>query len=99
MPIGRPLSPGSVAGVNRRTRRRTRRRTAVVAGAAGAAVGAAAAKSGSAASDTPPQQTPSPGDEQNDVTGQLEKLAELHEKGILTDEEFAAKKQELLAKM
>ena len=29
-PIGEPLSPGSVAGVRRRTRRRTRRRVAVV---------------------------------------------------------------------
>ena len=29
-PIGRPLSPGSVAGVRRRTRRRTRRRAAVL---------------------------------------------------------------------
>ena len=29
-PIGRPLSPGSVAGVRRRTRRRTRRRVAVL---------------------------------------------------------------------
>jgi len=29
-PVGRPLSPGSVAGVRRRTRRRTRRRVAVV---------------------------------------------------------------------
>jgi hypothetical protein len=29
-PVGRPLSPGSVAGVRRRTRRRTRRRAAVL---------------------------------------------------------------------
>jgi hypothetical protein len=29
--IGRPLTPGSVGGVRRRTRRRVRRRTAVVA--------------------------------------------------------------------
>jgi hypothetical protein len=29
-PVGRPLSPGSVAGVRRRTRRRTRRRVAVL---------------------------------------------------------------------
>ncbi len=29
-PIGRPLSPGSIAGVRRRTRRRTRRRAAVL---------------------------------------------------------------------
>ena len=29
---------------------------------------------------------------------ELEKLGELHDKGILTDEEFAAKKKEILAK-
>jgi hypothetical protein len=29
-PVGRPLSPGSVAGVHRRTRRRTTRRAAVL---------------------------------------------------------------------
>ena len=29
-PIGKPLSPGSIAGVRRRTRRRTRRRAAVL---------------------------------------------------------------------
>lgn len=32
----------------------------------------------------------------NDSIGQLEKLAEMKEKGILTEEEFNAKKQELL---
>lgn len=32
----------------------------------------------------------------NDSISQLEKLAEMKEKGILTEEEFAAKKQELL---
>ena len=30
---------------------------------------------------------------------QIRKLAELHEEGILTDEEFAAKKQELLSRL
>jgi len=42
--IGQPLSPGSVAGVNRRVNRRTARRTyggAVAAGAAGAYYGVA----------------------------------------------------------
>jgi len=32
----------------------------------------------------------------NDSIGQLEKLAEMKEKGILTEEEFTIKKQELL---
>ena len=30
---------------------------------------------------------------------QIRKLAELHEEGILADEEFAAKKQELLSRL
>ena len=33
------------------------------------------------------------------VIGQVRKLAELHEEGILTDEEFTAKKQELLSRL
>jgi uncharacterized membrane protein YeaQ/YmgE (transglycosylase-associated protein family) len=34
-----------------------------------------------------------------DVTEQIRKLGELHEQGVLTDEEFEAKKRELLAKL
>jgi uncharacterized RDD family membrane protein YckC len=34
-----------------------------------------------------------------DIASQLEKLAALHKSGILTDEEFAAKKAELLSRM
>lgn len=34
----------------------------------------------------------------DDYMQELEKLGELHDKGILTDEEFAAKKKEILAK-
>ena len=30
---------------------------------------------------------------------QIKKLAELHQEGILTDEEFTAKKQELLSRL
>ena len=33
------------------------------------------------------------------VISQVRKLSELHEEGILTDEEFTAKKQELLARL
>jgi len=40
-----------------------------------------------------------PAPRQNDSLAALEKLAELHAKGILTDEEFRQKKQDLLAKM
>jgi hypothetical protein len=35
----------------------------------------------------------------SDVTAQIKKLAELHGQAILTDEEFQAKKKELLAKL
>jgi hypothetical protein len=33
------------------------------------------------------------------VLGQIRRLSELREEGILTDEEFTAKKQELLARL
>ena len=36
---------------------------------------------------------------QVDVLGQIEKLSELKEKGILSDEEFNSKKEELLKKL
>ena len=35
----------------------------------------------------------------NDVLAQIEKLAKLKEAGVLSDEEFAEKKAELLAKL
>jgi hypothetical protein len=41
----------------------------------------------------PPPAAPEP----EDNYAQLEKLADLHSKGILTDEEFAAQKAKLLA--
>jgi hypothetical protein len=45
-----------------------------------------------------PQQAPPPqaAPAQPDMTEQLQDLAKLHEQGILTDEEFAAKKKEIL---
>jgi hypothetical protein len=33
------------------------------------------------------------------IAGQIRKLAELHEAGILTEEEFTAKKSDLLARL
>lgn len=42
------------------------------------------------------QQAPAPAADMGDMTAELEKLADLKEKGILTDEEFAAKKQQIL---
>jgi len=43
--------------------------------------------------------TPALAAAQPDVVGQIEKLASLHDAGILTDEEFAAKKAELLERL
>lgn len=41
----------------------------------------------------PPPQTAAPA---NDMASQLQQLAALHEQGILTDEEFSAKKSQIL---
>jgi hypothetical protein len=48
--------------------------------------------------DEPQQQAPPPqaAPAEPDMTDQLQDLAKLHEQGILTDEEFAAKKKEIL---
>ena len=40
----------------------------------------------------PPEQAP----EEDDMVAQLEHLGQLHDQGVLTDEEFAAAKQKLL---
>jgi hypothetical protein len=47
----------------------------------------------------PPQQYAAPVEQapEPDLTAQLQQLAQLHDSGILTDEEFAAAKQRLLA--
>ena len=47
----------------------------------------------------PPQQYAAPVEQApaSDLTAQLQQLAQLHESGLLTDEEFAAGKQKLLA--
>ena len=82
--VGRPSLVGTVA------------RTAVVAGTASAVVGASgrrqqaaqqavAAADGGAASAS------------DDRISQLERLAQLHQQGILTDDEFAAEKTKVLA--
>ena len=45
----------------------------------------------------PPAPPPAPAaPAQSDLTGQLAKLGELHNQGVLSDEEFAAAKQRLL---
>ena len=44
----------------------------------------------------PPAQAPAASSSEPSYLEELEKLAELHQQGILTDEEFEAKKQQLL---
>ena len=44
----------------------------------------------------PPEQYEAPAPEE-DITAKLQQLAELHDSGVLTDEEFAAAKAKLLA--
>ena len=45
----------------------------------------------------PPPQYAAPAPAQNDLTSKLQELAQLHNSGVLTDEEFAAAKAKLLA--
>ncbi len=51
----------------------------------------------------PPANTPAPspagGSSQDDILKALERLGDLHQKGILTDDEFKAKKAELLSRL
>ncbi len=95
--VGRPSLVGTAA------------RTAVIAGTATAVSGRVAAKqdaaaaqqgtAGQAASAPPPPVDVAPaaaGAVTDDVVDQLKKLGELRDAGILTDEEFAAKKASLL---
>lgn len=96
--IGRPAGPSLVG---------TAARTAVVVGTASAVSNKAAsnqaakAQQAAAAAPPPPPEAaaPAPTDAaslSDDVYDQLKKLGELHEAGILTDEEFQAKKTQLL---
>lgn len=43
-----------------------------------------------------PAETPAAPAPTSDMTAQLQELANLHKQGILTDEEFAAKKKQIL---
>lgn len=72
-------------------RRRGRRRGLVV----GAAIGSAAARRND---NNQPEETvaPAPQAAGDDQYIQLEKLGQLHKDGILTDEEFDAKKKQIL---
>lgn len=98
--IGRAARPSLVG---------TAARTAVIAGTATAVSGKVAANQAAAAQQraaaaaptapAPPPPAPSApatGGLTDDVVEQLKKLAELRDAGILTDEEFAAKKAAIL---
>jgi hypothetical protein len=82
-------------------------RTAVIAGTATAVSGHVAAKQQARYAEqqpagVPPEEASAPTAEaapapaQPDVFDQLKKVGELHQQGILTDEEFAAQKAKLL---
>jgi Short C-terminal domain len=94
--------------LRRRPVMRTVARTAVIAGTATAVSGRVArrqqnkyaaqeqvsAEQQAAAAPQPPP--PAAGESTDDQLVQLQKLGELHQQGILTDEEFAAKKAQIL---
>ena len=80
-------------------------RTAVVAGTATAVSGRVARRQANKYADQDAQYTQQQvaaveqgmgQPEAEDTTAQLQQLAQLHDQGILTDEEFAAKKKQLL---
>jgi len=78
-------------------------RTAAIVGTASAVGGAVShhQQQKYAAQDAAAQQeqyapAPAPAPAQPDVTTELTQLAQLHSQGILTDEEFSAKKAQLL---
>ncbi|MGC1131489.1 MAG: SHOCT domain-containing protein [Nitrososphaeraceae archaeon] len=47
----------------------------------------------------PPQAPPQAQPQQEDITQKLQKLADLHKQGILSDEEFQKMKTDLIAKL
>ena len=78
-------------------------RTAVVAGTATAVSGRVGRRQAAKYADQDAQYTQQQAaaaeqgvEQQADPTAQLQQLAQLHDQGILTDEEFAAKKKQLL---
>jgi hypothetical protein len=76
---------------------RTAGRTAIIAGTATAVSGKIAAKQ--AAGAAPPVAAPSeaaPAGLSKEAMEQLQKLADLHKSGILTDDEFATQKARIL---
>jgi hypothetical protein len=80
---------------------RTVGRTAVIAGTASAVGGRVQHRqqekyAANEAPDPAPAPAPAAAPAADDSMAQLEQLADLHAKGILTDEEFSAKKAQIL---
>jgi membrane protease subunit (stomatin/prohibitin family) len=73
-------------------------RTAVVAGTATAVSGRVQRRQAARwdQEDAQQYQQAAPPPEEEDATAQLQKLAQLHNQGVLTDEEFAASKAKIL---
>ena len=83
-------------------RRRTRRRTMMVAGGLAYERGRNAAPQeqyeGEQGYDQqpPPPAPPTPAPSADDATGEIERLASLHDSGVLSDDEFTAAKKKVL---
>jgi multidrug resistance efflux pump len=84
---------------------RTATRTAVIAGTATAVSGRVASRQQGRASEQAAEEQaaayaapapPPPPPEAADYTAELNRLAQLHAQGVLTDEEFTAKKAQIL---
>ena len=71
-------------------------RTAVVAGTATAVSGRVQRRQAARYDQQDAQQAQQAPPAEDDATAQLQKLAELHTQGVLTDEEFAASKAKIL---
>ena len=91
-------SPHHVAYAMGMVRRRTRRRTMLVAGVAAYAAGRATRGGQDDYEDQPPPAPPPPAPTSaaDDQAAEIQRLADLHASGALTDEEFAAAKAKIL---
>ena len=83
-------------------RRRTRRRTMMVAGGLAYERGKAQGQQDQSMAEQDdaepaPPAPPPPAPSAGDATSELERLASLHESGALSDDEFAAAKQQILS--
>jgi hypothetical protein len=87
---------GTATAVSGRVARRQAENMAERDQAIAANRGAGYAEGAQMASQQAPAPAPAPAPAQPDMATQLKQLAELHEQGILTDEEFTAKKEQIL---